>query len=378
MAVQVQELDCLEGTLGVITLDSPGTVNSLSGDMVRDLQTALDRWADSPHICLVLICASGERGFSAGSDVKELYQALLDAPEDGHSADGIARLLAPEYRMNYALHGFPKPVIALAQGAVMGGGMGLLQACRYRLILPDTRLAVPEVTLGMFPDAGASWFLNRLPEGLGLFLGLTGAQLNASDALRIGLVDLVLQPGQKDTLIDTLCQQRWSGDTAADDNRLYRLLNQQKQTRPDHLPASELECYEQKISRLCRDDELPVIVDRLLASREDNAPWWNESISRLKTACPVSLWLVDELLRRGQQMALKDLLRMELVMAAECGRRPDLKEGIRARMIDRDEQPVWSFSNVRDVPRDLVLTHFESPWSDTGHPLATLGRPPGQ
>jgi enoyl-CoA hydratase/carnithine racemase len=367
MSIQTRTIPCCSGTLGVITLDSPDTLNALSPSLIRALQTQLDTWADDDMVCLVLISANGDRAFSAGADLRELYAAL----QDDSGVDPVKELFAPEYRMDYTLHTFPKPVITLAHGITMGGGMGLLQASRYRLVTPDVSLAMPEAAIGLFPDVGGSWFLNRLPGSIGLFMGLTGAPMNASDAMRIGLADLVIERQQQDTLIEHITNQHWCGNTAADDNRLFRLLDQLEEAPAERLPASQLAIHEQDIARLCRRDELPRVVQRLLDSPAGN-DWWQAAMDGLRNACPVSLWLLERQLAHGLQMSLKDIFHMELVMAAHCVAHPDLQEGIRARLIDRDNQPAWRFRSLTEVSEDYVESHFTPPWPETANPLADL------
>ncbi|MFW5825533.1 MAG: enoyl-CoA hydratase/isomerase family protein [Marinobacter sp.] len=367
MSIQTRELSCRSGKLGIITLDSPETLNALSSVMFHRLQAQLDTWAGSDEVCLVLLNANGERGFSAGGNIRELYQALRTSP----GVQTVTEVFAREYRVDYTLHTYPKPVVTLAHGVIMGGGMGLLQASRYRLITPDATMAMPEAAIGLFPDVGASWFLNRLPGRIGLFMGLTGARVNASDAMRIGLADLVIERAQQDRLIEGLTDQHWTGQVAADDNRLFRLLNQVEEAPAEQLPQSQLALYEQDIARLCRRDELPRVVERLLNSAEGN-DWWQACIDGLRRACPVSLWLLDRQLAHGLQMSLKDIFRMELAMVANCGTHPDLMEGIRARLIDRDNQPAWRYPSLTDVPEDYIESHFVAPWPESDDPLANL------
>lgn len=356
MPILVNELACQQGIVGQITLDSPANLNALSEDMIDEMQAVLDRWAEDERVCLVLLDAAGDRAFCAGGNIVELYQAL--SGEGDRAAP--ARFFIKEYRLIHQIHHFPKPVIGWAQRVVMGGGMGLLSACRYRLVTADLMMAMPEITIGLFPDVGASWFLNRLPAGLGLFLGLTGARLNATDALRVGLVDLVVEADRKQALFDQLQSQSWSGTVASDDNRLFRLLTQFETPDLGTLPASELAQYEQTIAHLCRQGELPDIVDRLLTAPAGD-DWWNSSIRNLREGCPVTAWLVSEQLQKAQQMSQKDIVEMELAMAIECSRRPDLPEGIRARLVDRDQSPQWSYPSVRDVPREVIAAHFKLP-----------------
>lgn len=364
MSVEVQELPCREGFLGLLTLNSPGTLNALSEAMVEQAQNALDRWATDDRICLVVLQGAGDRAFCAGGNIRLLYDAMT-----GHGDQQAPyRFFTREYRLDYSLHRFPKPVIGIGHGVVMGGGLGLLSACRYRLVTPDLTLAMPEISIGLFPNVGASWFLNRLPGRLGLFMGLTGARLNVTDTLRVGLADMALLSEDRDTLLSRLQEQRWSGETAADDNRLFRLLNQMP--APDYraLPTSNLEQHEQAIARLSAGGELTAVVDQLLGSDIDS-DWWRACIDNLRGGCPVSAWLVWTQLRKAQQMSLKDVFRMELAMALECCRRPDLPEGIRARIVDRDQKPTWSHASVADVPEDVVAAHFEPEWDDETDPM---------
>lgn len=365
MSIQVEEIPCQEGSIGLITLNSPKTLNALSGDMIDHLQQTLDGWAESPDICMVILRGAGDRGFCAGGDIRELYEALADNGDSNNAADYFVR----EYRLDYTIHQFPKPVITIAHGAVMGGGLGLLTASRYRLVMPDTVVAMPEITIGLFPDVGASWFLNRLPGRLGLFMGLTGARLNVSDVMRVGLADMALLPDQAEGLIARLQQERWSGESAVDDNRLFRLIKQLE--HPDYrtLPESELARHEQTIARLSAGDQLPDIVDQLLAA-DETSDWWKAAIANLRGGCPVTAWLVWTQLKKGRQMSLKDIFRMELTMATRCTQRPDLREGIRARLIDKDQSPSWSFASVAEVPEDVVESHFSPELDDTNDPMS--------
>lgn len=364
MPIQVQEIKCREGNIGLITLDSPATLNALSASMIREIQAVLDQWADAAHISLVIFQGAGDLAFCAGGDIRELYGAL--------SAEGDpnipASFFANEYRMDYTIHRFPKPIIAIGHGAVMGGGLGIFSACRYRLVTPDVKLAMPEISIGLFPDAGASWFLNRLPGRIGLFTGLTGARLNVSDALRVGLADMAILPDHVNPLIERLKQERWTGEAATDDNRLFRLIEQLE--HPDYraLPVSELARHEQDIARLSAGDELADIVGNLLAA-DIHSEWWHNCMDNLRGGCPVSAWLVWAQLKKAQQMSLKDTFRMELAMATRCTRRPDLREGIRARLIEKDNMPQWSFKTVAEVPESVVEEHFLPELDDSNDPM---------
>lgn len=364
MSLMVQELPCQKGHLGLLTLNAPGSLNALSGAMVTEALDTLGRWARDERISLVVLQGAGERAFCAGGNIIELYRSLTGAGDP----EAPARFFSTEYRLDYLLHGYPKPVVGIAQGAVMGGGLGLLSACRYRLVTPDVALAMPEISIGLFPDVGASWFLNRLPGRLGLFMGLTGARLNCTDAIRIGLADLVVAQDHRENLLARLQEQSWTGAPEADDIRLFQLLNQAEIADYRSLPAGHLEQHEQDIARLAAGDDLPEIVDRLLAA-DISSDWWQACMANLRGGCPVTAWLIWSQLKKAQQMSLKDIFRMELAMALECTRRPDLAEGIRARLVDRDKNPAWSYADLRSVPREVVNAHFQPEWDDESDPM---------
>lgn len=364
MFVEVQELPCREGHIGVLTLNNPATLNALSEAMIITIRNSLSQWAEDDRICVVLMRGAGNRSFCAGGNIRDLYLSLTGA-DDPEAAFSVFR---HEYELDYTLHRYPKPVVGLGHGIIMGGGLGLFSACRYRLLTPDAALAMPEASIGLFPDVGASWFLNRLPGRLGLFMGLTGARLNVTDALRVGLADMALPAEGPKTLLEQLQHERWSGHSAADDNRLFRLLNQLENPDYRSLPASHLEQHERDIARLCAGTSLPEIVSQLKTSSIDSE-WWRACVATLKAGCPVSAWLIWNQLQKAQQMSLKDVFRMELAMVWECVRRPDLTEGIRARLIDKDQNPQWSFSQLEEVPEAVIEAHFLPVWNDETDPM---------
>ncbi|MDN6319991.1 MAG: enoyl-CoA hydratase/isomerase family protein [Marinobacter sp.] len=364
MSVEVQELPCREGHIGVLTLNTPTTLNALSEDMILTIRASLKRWAENEHICIVLIRGAGEKGFCAGGDIQHLYRSLTGA----ENPEAAFSVFQHEYELDYTLHKYPKPVVGIGHGIIFGGGLGLFSACRYRLLSPGATLAMPEMSIGLFPDVGASWFLNRLPGRLGLFMGLTGARLNVTDALRVGLADMALPTEDQQGLLAKLQDSRWSGRKTADDSQLYHLLSQLEATDYRKLPTSHLEQHERDIARLCAGSSLPEIVDRLQTSSIDSE-WWQACVKNLKGGCPVSAWLIWNQLKKAQQMSLKEVFRMELAMVWECVRRPDLTEGIRARLIDRDQEPQWTFSRLEEVPEAIIEAHFSPVWNDQMDPM---------
>ncbi|HEA51451.1 enoyl-CoA hydratase/isomerase family protein [Marinobacter antarcticus] len=364
MCVEVQELPCREGHIGLLTLNSPATLNALTEKMIVIIRNSLRRWSEDPRICVVVLQGAGEKSFCAGGDIRDLYRSLTGADDP----DAAFSVFQREYELDYTLHRFPKPVVAIGHGIIMGGGLGLFAACRYRLLTPDAILAMPEIAIGLFPDVGASWFLNRLPGRLGLFMGLTGARLNVSDALRVGLAEMALPSHGRQDLLTQLQAERWSGHAVADDSRLSGLLNHLEVSDYRELSASHLEIHERDIARLCAGPDLPDIINQLLMAPVDD-DWWRTCMKTLKGGNPLSAWLIWNQLKKAQQMSLKDVFRMELAMVWECLRRPDLAEGIRARLIDRDQNPQWSFASLLEVSEDVIEAHFLPVWDDETDPM---------
>src|SRR5690606_2136695 len=208
MNVIFEEKSGLHGArIGIATLDAEKSLNALSLPMIEALDHLLRAWADDPEIVCVLLRGAGSKAFCAGGDVRRLAEACLEHP--GEVPPLAARFFADEYRLDHRIHTFPKPLICWAHGYVMGGGMGLMQGATIRVVTPSSRLAMPEINIGLYPDVGGSWFLARLPGKLGLFLGLTASQINPRDALDLDLADRFLLEDQQEELLARLTQLNW-------------------------------------------------------------------------------------------------------------------------------------------------------------------------
>ena len=226
MNLHFEELTGSDGArIGIASLDAEKSLNALSLPMILALTDRLEAWAKDPNIVCVLLRGNGPKAFCAGGEVRSLAQACREQP--GEVPALAAQFFAAEYRLDYRLHTYPKPLICWGHGYVLGGGMGLLQSAAIRIVTPSSRLAMPEISIGLYPDVGASWFLSRLPGKLGLFLGLTGAHINGRDALDLGLADRFLRDDQQDELIDGLLQLNWQEQTPMQLNSLLRALAQE-------------------------------------------------------------------------------------------------------------------------------------------------------
>ena len=350
--------------LGHAQLNVEATLNSLSLEMIRLLDPALRAWAQRPDVAGVVITGSGDRAFCAGGDIQALYHAIGENHAAGHVVNDYPfRFFEEEYRLDYLIHTFPKPVITLGHGIVMGGGLGIFGASRFRVLTEKSRLAVPEITIGLFPDAGASWTLRNMPLHYALWLGLTGSHVNAADALRTNMGDYAIAHDARQPWMDDLRKLDLTGDAQKDNDLIRAWLSA---LDDPELPSSELDPINEHPGEL---GDLASEVARLQAF-SGASTWIDKGLGNLANGCPTTAGIVLEQLRRVPTMQLADCFRMELVIASHCATNTDFREGVRALLIDKDNTPQWAFGSIEDLPWPHVLSHFEPPWDQ--NPLADL------
>jgi len=211
--VLFEEIPCQNGkVIAVSTLNVEKTLNSLSLEMIDLLFLQLVQWREDDRVAFVVFQGAGDKAFCAGGDVQALYRSMVDHP--GGPNPYAEAFFEREYRLDYLVHTYQKPLIAWGHGIVMGGGLGIFGGCSHRIGTEQSRIALPEITIGLFPDAGASVFLEKMPSHLSHFMGLTGCQINAQDALMVGLADHLVANSEKAAVLSALTEQDW-GDTAA-------------------------------------------------------------------------------------------------------------------------------------------------------------------
>lgn len=353
---------------GRATLNAPASLNSVSMAMIELLEPQLARWAADPDVAGVVLDAQGDKAFSAGGDVVGLYHAI-QAAGPGQVPDFAARFFEREYRLDYQLHRYPKPVLAWANGIVMGGGMGLVTGASHRVGTSTTRMAMPEISIGLFPDVGGSWVLPRLPGRSGVFLALTGHLMNASDAYFTGLVNFVLPQARHDAVLDAIAGTRWHGEHDADAAELTHLLEHLSEDL--ELPRSMLRVHWDRIQTAIGYDRLQDMAPRLAALADDPDPWLARAGANFKNGSPVSIALAWELQRRTHFMSLADVFRLEWQAAIGCCVHHDFAEGARAILIDKDRNPHWQPATLDQVTPELIEAHLR-PRFQGAHPLADL------
>ncbi|MFL9924758.1 enoyl-CoA hydratase/isomerase family protein [Herbaspirillum lusitanum] len=369
--------------IGVATLASEKTLNALSLDMVNLLTPQLRKWQADPAIAMVILQAQGEKAFCAGGDLQQLYKTMLEhhaAPdrEDIRGNPYAVEFFEHEYRLDYLIHTYSKPILCWGHGIVMGGGIGLMAGCSHRVVTEKSRLAMPEITIGLYPDVGGSWFLSRMPGKTGVFLALTGALMNANDAIYAGLADYTIGQQHKQALIDQLLAQRWdSGDDhAALDGLLLQAQDDgasvaEPAAEPIVFAASQLRAHQDLINALCGKPTLPEIVSAILALEVEDA-WLRKAVATLRAGAPASAWLGYALQKKVRHMSLAEVFRLEFGVSLQCAARPDFSEGVRALIIEKDQKPKWKHATLEQVDADWVEGFFASPWTRENHPLADL------
>lgn len=361
-SVLFTQLPASSGMIAVATLNAEKSLNSLTLEMVDALREQLTAWERDPDVICVVMTGRGDRAFCAGGDVVRLHQSAT--ARDDHAAIFFEH----EYRLDYQIHTYPKPVIVWGNGIVMGGGLGLLGGASHRVVTESTRMAMPEITIGLFPDVGGTYMLNRAPGRTGLFLALTGAAINAADALFAGLADRFIEHHRFDDVIKAL--QQLPSHPENIHSKISSLLRKfESESRPE-LPASTLREHFDFIQQVTDADDLDAMVAQITGySGED--PWLKKAAQTLAAGCPTSMRLIEEQLHRGRHLSLKEIFQMELILACNCVRYPNFAEGVRALLIDKDRNPEFEPATLAAVDAALVEAHFTPPWQGR-HPLSNL------
>ena len=361
------ELPAASGKLGRVTLNVAATLNSLTLEMVDLLQAQLDAWRDDDDIAAIFIDGAGEKAFCAGGDVQALYRSAIATP--GGPCDYAEDFFAREYRMNYNLHTYPKPIVCWGHGIVMGGGLGVMAGCSHRVVTEKTRIAMPEVTIALFPDVGGTWFLNHMPGRTGLFLALTGASINAADAIYTGIADRFIASERKAEVLDHLLQQHWEGSAAANHARVRHVLRPFAAQSSAQLPLAQAEPHLATINTLCDGDDAHAIIDNIVSLQTDD-PWLAKGSESLAHGSPLAALWISRQLREMRLASLKECFQSEILLVTNIVRHPEFAEGVRALLIDKDRNPRWQYRASRDVPANVLDSFFSAPWDS--NPLADL------
>ncbi|MDG4858616.1 enoyl-CoA hydratase/isomerase family protein [Streptomyces sp. T-3] len=332
-------LERTKGHAGYLTLNRPRALNALNHPMVRALAAALARWEQDPAVETVVIAGAGERGLCAGGDIRAIRE---DALRTGGTES--AAFWADEYRLNARIAAFPKPYVALMDGIVMGGGVGVSAHGSVRIVTERSRLAMPETTIGFVPDVGGTYLLSRAPGELGTHLALTGGSVGAADAQLCGLADHFVPSDRLP-------------DLAAD--LAHRSVGEVLAQYAEQAPAGALDTDRAWIDACYASDDVQEIIDRLL---DTGVPAAKEAADTLLSKSPTSLKVTLAALRRARELpTLERVLEQEYRVSCAALTRPDLPEGVRAQVVDKDRNPRWRPASLAEVSQQDVERFFVPP-----------------
>lgn len=377
----------VQGRMGLVTLNRAGALNALSLAMIRDLSAGLAAWRDDPQVLAVAIRGMGKDktggqgtvpfgAFCAGGDIRFFHQAALAADP------ALDDFFTEEYTLNHLIHTYPKPFIAMMDGVVMGGGMGLAQGGSLRIVTERTRMAMPETQIGLFPDVGGGYFLSRCPGRVGEYLALTGDTIGGRQAVAWGLADGYVEAQQLPNIWSRLAVTPFETGEAAEHWVATQFIADH-----GHNPAGRGQI--DAVFGLPTVSAMLEMLDAMAAQGEAGvqpAPghshsgpaWAAATANTLRKRSPLMLHVVLEQIRRARQMGLAEDLRMERDMVHCCfhrraGAASETVEGIRALAVDKDQAPRWNPATVTEVTPPMVAAFFESPWAVEAHPLRALG-----
>ena len=382
MSMQAEVLFEVRGETGFISLNRPKALNALNLGMIRLLTAQLLAWRDDATVTFVAIrgmskpsaegLANPFGNFSAGGDIRFFHQAALAGNPE------LEDFFTEEYQLNHLIASYPKPYIALMDGIIIGGGMGISQGASLRIVTERTKMSMPETGIGLFPDVGGGYFLSRCPGRVGEYLALTGVVIGADEAIAYGLADQKVDASALPALWQELScfdavaalECKSEGVSAASELKIAtysiatKSINTTAMSQIDHYFALP---------------SVNAIVHALEASAD---PWALQTAQTLRSRSPLMLHVTLEQIRRGRQLDLVSDLQMERDLVRHCfhsahlgrhGVHSETVEGIRALAVDKDHHPKWQPARIEDVTPDMVLPFFNSPWPAHAHPLQALG-----
>ncbi|WP_227526011.1 enoyl-CoA hydratase/isomerase family protein [Psychrobacter sp. FDAARGOS_221] len=374
--------------IGLMTLNREKSLNALSTTMCQLMSDKLTEWEQLDTLVAIVIHGAGERALCAGGDIRQLYSARQQWDGEGVAPPEAVDFFASEYHLDTQMHEYHKPIIIWGSGIVMGGGMGILSSSSHRIVTETTRAAMPEVNIGLFPDATGSWFLQRYPAKTGLFMGLTGADANANDALLCNLADFKASSQHFDKMLRCLCEADWHSALSESDtnslsstvslrNKLHAVatntLNQFsiESAKTVEFAPSNVAKFMPSIQRLMNYGGLEAI-DAILQSDEKlkqfcpkcvDSEWFQAAVANYRYGCPVTKAITYEMYQRAHNLSLTEVMALETNVALHCVIYPDFSEGVRALLIDKDRNPQWSRSLAECLDSEgqaYIQGHFES------------------
>lgn len=333
-----------EGSAGIIRLNRPKAINALTLPMVRDIMAALDAFEADPAVAVIILEGAGERGLCAGGDIRSLYDSAKSGGDLGRE------FWREEYILNARIAHLSKPYVAFMDGIVMGGGIGLSAHGRHRIVSEKSKLAMPEVGIGFFPDVGGTWLLARLPGEIGTYFGLTGHVMNGADAIAADFADIFIPTEKWPAARAALCALPQGAGN----------MNVKLALKKFASPAGDAPVAAQRavIDRLFAFET----VDEIVAALEkDGSDFAREALATMKTKSPTSMVVTLRLLREARKSkSLKECLAREFIAAQRVFKSDEFLEGVRAAVVDKDRNPKWQPPTLAGVTAQIVDAYFDT------------------
>lgn len=351
------------------TLNAPKSLNALSLPMIDTLLAQLKVWLSDSKVVIIVIRGAGDKAFCAGGDVVSIYHDLKEKHQKNAkntlSDDGVANCLGieffnNEYELDLLIHNAAKPILVWADGYVMGGGIGLIAGASHRVVTERTVMAMPEVTIGLYPDVGASWFLNQMTQGVGLFLGLTGMTFNGFDAKFLKLADHFVHSGKIDSLNESLLDIHWTINERNNHKLLSELLAKNS-LAPDNHQHAVIEKEIELIKSVTSFDNIVDIYHAILNQKNNeitNSEWFRKAQSKLRHGSPLSAHIIYRQLMACQHLSITECFEQEFNLSLRCCQFSEFSEGVRALLVDKDKQPKWFYKEISEVEEKQVEWFF--------------------
>jgi enoyl-CoA hydratase len=327
------------GAAGVLVLNRPRQLNALTHTMVRMITPVLEAWKDDPAVTRVVISGAGEKAFCAGGDIRALY----DLGKAGRQAEAKP-FWREEYTLNHILKTYPKPIVSLINGIVMGGGVGLSFHGSHRVASEKLMFAMPEVGIGFFPDVGASHFLPRLPHRIGTYLALTGARIGQGDAMALGLATHAVESAHMAALAEAL-------ETAEPVDTIVQRFAKEA-------PSPALLEHSALIEDVFAESSLQAIMANLSQAALGGASFASQTLETMQTKSPTSMAIALEQVKRGATMTFAQAMQMDYRIVCRIAEGHDFYEGVRAVIVDKDQKPVWKPDRIEKLDPAVIAAHF--------------------
>ncbi|HLW57960.1 MAG TPA: enoyl-CoA hydratase/isomerase family protein [Bacteriovoracaceae bacterium] len=353
----------LDHGVGHITLNSERTLNALSQGMADELLTLLKSWERDPNVSCIFLDGAGSKAFCAGGDIKNLYHSLKE-DQSSEVNPTCLKFFITEYTLDYKIHTYSKPIVSWNSGITMGGGMGLMNGASHRIVTETSLLSMPEVSIGLYPDVGATYFFNQLPSGVGKFLGVTGARFNAGDAITLGLADYFLESNLKEVLLSKLKEISWTKESSENKKLISQCLQGLSSSNLPTPFTKNLLSYFEKLSSVTELKDFETITNEFPQNE-----WITQSLNIYKKGSPSSAAVILRQLEQGKNLSLKEAFMSELNLSAQCSLKPDFTEGVRALLIDKDQSPQWTPATINELTSEWLDSFFKPLWAEATHPF---------